>query len=228
MASEVDICNLALGHLGERANVSSISPPEGSAQAEHCARFYPIARDMALESHEWGFATVRGTLALLTDTPPVGWLYVYALPNDCRNIIRLIDPAAGTPYQQDDWQRTGCYAGYAPGIPFVPPDVPYELESRSNDGIAVIYTNLEAAQIQYVKTVTDTTKFSAQFVDAVSRLLASYLAGPVVKGDAALKVAQLQYQAFLSSITAAKGNDANNRRRSQAIADQPASWIARR
>ena len=27
MASEVDISNLALGHLGDKANVSSISPP---------------------------------------------------------------------------------------------------------------------------------------------------------------------------------------------------------
>ena len=56
MASEVDICNLALGHLGDNATVSSISPPEGSAQAEHCARFYPIARDALLEMHNWNFA----------------------------------------------------------------------------------------------------------------------------------------------------------------------------
>ena len=48
MPSEVDICNLALGHLGDSATVATIDPPEGSAQAEHCARFYPIARDARL------------------------------------------------------------------------------------------------------------------------------------------------------------------------------------
>ena len=37
-----------LGHIGDAATVSSINPPEGSAQAEHCARFYPIARDALL------------------------------------------------------------------------------------------------------------------------------------------------------------------------------------
>ena len=45
MASAVDICNLALSHLGDTATVASLDPPEGSAQAEHCARFYPVARD---------------------------------------------------------------------------------------------------------------------------------------------------------------------------------------
>ena len=59
MASEVDICNLALSHLGDTATIASLDPPEGSAQAEHCARFYPIARDSLLEMHAWGFATSR-------------------------------------------------------------------------------------------------------------------------------------------------------------------------
>jgi hypothetical protein len=66
VASEVDICNLALGHIGDSATVSSINPPEGSAQAEHCSRFYPIARDSLLEMHNWGFATKRTNLALLS------------------------------------------------------------------------------------------------------------------------------------------------------------------
>lgn len=29
MASEIDICNLALARLGDEANVASIQPPEG-------------------------------------------------------------------------------------------------------------------------------------------------------------------------------------------------------
>ena len=45
MATEVDICNIALAHLGDDATIASLSPPEGSAQAEKAARFYPIARN---------------------------------------------------------------------------------------------------------------------------------------------------------------------------------------
>ncbi|NBQ76422.1 MAG: hypothetical protein EBU14_13895, partial [Acetobacteraceae bacterium] len=59
MASEVDICNLALANLGDTATVASINPPEGSAQSEHCSRFYPIARDTLLEMHNWNFSTRR-------------------------------------------------------------------------------------------------------------------------------------------------------------------------
>lgn len=221
MASEVDICNLALGHLGDKATVSSISPPEGSAQATHCARFYPMARDVTLEAHEWGFATVRGTLALLTDTPPPGWLYAYSMPGDCRNIIDLIDP--NTPefnplpgpglHWQDDV--------------FNPQPVPYELESRG-DGTGVVYTNLAEAQIRYVRSVTDTTKFSAQFTDAVAWLLAAYLAGPVIKGDTGMAVAKQMQAGYMSSLAAAKSNDANNRRRSVAQSQRQASWIQNR
>ena len=73
MASVVDICNLALGHLGDPATVSSIDPPEGSAQAQHCARFYPIARDSLLEMHSWNFSTYREALAHLQ---PAEWIYL--------------------------------------------------------------------------------------------------------------------------------------------------------
>ena len=73
MASPVDICNTALAYLGDVANVVSIDPAEGSAQAEHCARFYPLARDALLEMHDWGFATRRVALAGLAN-PTTQWL----------------------------------------------------------------------------------------------------------------------------------------------------------
>ncbi|WP_175982554.1 hypothetical protein [Caballeronia zhejiangensis] len=219
MASAVDICNLALGHLGDDATVSSINPPEGSAQAEHCQRFYPIARDMTLEAHEWGFATKRANLALLTDTPPPGFTYVYQLPSDCRNVIDLVNPytIVDVPHNGLHWHGYGY--GNEP--------IPYELETLAN-GTQAIYTNLAEAQIRYTFGVTDTTKFSAQFTDAVGWLLASYLAGPVIKGDVGMQVGQAMYKAYLASLSQAKSNDANNRRRSRSQAEQTPNWIANR
>ena len=75
MASEVEICNLALARLGDAATVVSIDPPEGSAQAEHCAMFYPMARDTLLAQHPWGFAQRRVRPARLAAG--------YLLPDDC-------------------------------------------------------------------------------------------------------------------------------------------------
>ncbi|WP_250533979.1 hypothetical protein [Caballeronia sp. AZ10_KS36] len=219
MASAVDICNLALGHLGDDATVSSLSPPEGSAQAEHCARFYPIARDLCLESHEWGFATRRADLALLADTPPPGFQFVYAMPSNCRNIIDLVDPVALDDYTYHGHGEHWRNAARDP--------VPYELETR-DDGTQVIYTNLANAKIRYVYSVTDTTKFSAQFVDALAWLLAAYLAGPIIKGDTGMQVGQAMLRAFTASISQAKTSDANNRRRSRAESERNPSWIASR
>lgn len=221
MASEIDICNLALGHLGDKATVSSISPPEGSAQAEHCARFYPIARDLVLEAHEWGFATKRANLALLTDTPPPGFQFVYQLPSDCRNIVDLIDPNAPTFFPVDE--RPHHWGDNA----FTMPPVPYELEART-DGTQIVYTTLESAMIRYVASITDTTKFSAQAIDAIGWLLAAYLAGPVMKGDAGAQMGATCMKAYRLSLGQAMTNDANNRRRSQAQSQHPAPWIQNR
>ena len=97
MASEVDICNLALGHLGDAATVSSLNPPEGSAQAEHCARFYPIARDSLLELHAWNFSTTRVALASLGSDWPE-WQYCYACPTDAVNLLAVLGPSVSDDY----------------------------------------------------------------------------------------------------------------------------------
>lgn len=72
----ITICNLALSYLGDAATVSSIDPPEGSVQAEHCARFYPQALRSLLALHRWGFATRSGRLARLSAAQG----FAFALP----------------------------------------------------------------------------------------------------------------------------------------------------
>ncbi len=98
MSSEVDIVNLALSNLGEAATVSSIDPPEGSAEAEHAAMFYPMARDSMLEMHEWRFATKRVLLAL-TGSDTFEWTYAYALP---AGMLRALAVLPETSSAEDD------------------------------------------------------------------------------------------------------------------------------
>ena len=90
------------GHLGDKANVSSISPPDQSAQAGHCARFYPIARDALQEMHTWGFCTRRVALALSASDPPSTWQYAYIAPSGVLNYLTIRDP-----YATDDWADSG-------------------------------------------------------------------------------------------------------------------------
>lgn len=188
MASAVDISNLALAHLGDEAAVTAISPPDGSTQASHCARYYPIARDACLEAHAWNFATRRIAPASVPSAVPSSWQYAYTLPAECLKVLNVW----GEDYAEDN-----------KGYDFV-------VESNATQG-NMIYTNAENATIRYIVRVTDTTKFSPMFVTALSYLLATYLSGPIVKGREGMAVAQAMYKMFLSEVAKAATSDSSNR-----------------
>lgn len=191
MASEVEICNLALAHLGDAATVASLDPPEGSAQAEHCARFYPIARDSLLETHPWKFATRRATLAELTN-PWTQWTYAYAKPADCLRMLAVISPTASNDHMD-----------YGTLVP-----QPYTVEINE-DLAEVILTNQEDAVLRYVAQVTDTTTFSPLFTMTLSWHLASMLAGPTIKGDVGAAEAKRCAQMMMAWLGKASTSDAN-------------------
>ena len=201
MASEIDICNLALAHLGDTATIASISPPEGSAQAEHCARFYPVARDTLLESHNWKFATRRATLALL-DADAFNWTYAYAEPAGALRVVSILPGTAMSTDEGEQFETMG-----------------------DDEGNALVLTDLEDATALYTVRVTDTTKFSPLFVDALSRLLAAYLAGPVIKGDLGKAEAKAQMQHFRLASNLAITSDANQRK---VTPEHSVGWIAGR
>lgn len=195
MASVVDICNLAMSRLGDSANISSIDPPESSPQAEYCAQFWPIARDAALEAFPWSFATRRVTLAEVA-TESSAWAYAYALPSNCLRVLAVQDFESGS--------DTGIDSASAVQQPFV-------VESLSSGAMAILTDQAQAAA-RYVVRVTDSTKYSPMFVDAVAWLLASHLAGPMIKGDAGAKMAQFCANAADAILARARISDSSQRR----------------
>lgn len=197
VASEIDICNLALGHLGDTATIASLNPPEGSAQAEHCARFYPIARNSLLEMHSWGFATKRVQLALLSSGWPE-WDYAYAQPSDAANILAVLPPDSSDDYTTAE---IGSMA-----IP-----QPFSCEINA-DGASVIYTDQADAVLRYTAIVTNTTQFSPLFTMTLSHLLASMLAGPVLKGDMGAAESKRQAAMVQAYLSKAIESDASQRR----------------
>jgi hypothetical protein len=198
MASVVDVCNLALAHLGDEATVSSISPPDGSAQADHCKRFYPIARDALLEEMAWNFATRRAVLAETANTPPDVWAYEYAFPGSCLRIQAILDSSGDEGAPQDYMQGT------------------------DSNGDRVIWTNTENATVLYTHAVTDTTKFTGLFVTSLSYLLASYLAGPITRDPSTKKS---MYQAYMTELGKAGVSDAKANKNP---ATGVAPWISAR
>lgn len=200
MASEIDVCNLALAHLGDAATVSSIDPPEGSAQAEHCARFYPIARDALLEMHTWGFATKRIQLAQVVNSWPE-WDYAYAVPNNAVNLIAVLPPDSTDDYTQS--------VPASAGGTFVPKPFTTEI---LDDGTQVVLTDQPNAVLRYTTIVTDPTTFSPLFVVALSWHLASFLAGPIIKGDAGAAEAKRCAAVMQQYLSQAKSSDVGQRR----------------
>lgn len=216
MTSEVAIGNLALSHLGERANISSLDPPEGSVYAQHVSQFLPIARDGLLERYGWSFATRRVSLAALSANDS-DWDYAYAMPSNALRVQAILPPASGT--------ATGSLTPHL-GQVMVGRDrpQPYIVETAS-DGTQLIRTNQTEAVCKYTVSVTDPKQFSPLFVTALSHWLASMLAGPVIKGKTARSVAMEQLKLAAAFGSQATVSDANQQ---DVSAEMLPSWIADR
>lgn len=221
MASDVDICNLALAELGDVAAVSSINPPDQSAQAGHCSRFYPIARDALLEMHTWGFATLRVQLAEVTN-PYSQWQHAYATPSDALNYLEVFDPNAVDDYTVG-LQMVGTVPGSIQnGIGIYTPQ-PFVVETLN--GQETIFTNQANAMLRYTRTVSNTAEFSPTFVVGLAKLLSSFLAGPLIKGEEGRAVAQSKMQEFNAWKEKAVESDANQRK---VALVQGATWMRNR
>lgn len=169
MATVVDICNLAFGLIGDEANISSIDPPDGSRQAELAKAFYPIALNTLLSRHSWTFATKRELLQeIVVDPMPAEWAKAYAKPSDCVRPLYVLD-------------ERGILA-------------PFAIESLPSGD--AIYANAYPATFVYVHGQTDSARFPPAFVNALARLLASFIAGPRLRGATGMQVSKSQREFF--------------------------------
>jgi hypothetical protein len=198
MASFVDIANAALSHLGADAVVTQLSPPDGTVEAGHCARFLPIARQSALVSHAWSFARKRVALAELTNDSEQ-WAYKYQVPSDCLRPRKIL--AAD---ELDAPERNGA---------------PFEREADA------LYTDEADAVLIYTRDVTDPTKFTPDFVSGLGMLLAGYLAGPIIKGRESISIGNSWTTAGLNALRTAAALDASAAKESSAYT--PPSITAR-
>lgn len=170
-SEDITVCNLALSNIGETARVTSISPPDGSAQADLCAQFFPVARDGLLERHPWDFAMRRKALVAV-DSDRSDWAYAYEIPDEVLAVINVVAEAP-TNDVSDNGSRTG--QPFTIGI-----DI---------DGAKLLYTNVENARIEFVSRVIDSARWSPAFKKALAWELASMLAGPIIKGEEGAKAA---------------------------------------
>src|SRR5688572_8267905 len=90
--SDTEICNIALGHLGE-APITSLN--EDSKAAWACNLHYALTRDELLRGHRWNFAKDRVQLSELAEGPAFGWARQFQLPADCLRVLEFNDQEIG-------------------------------------------------------------------------------------------------------------------------------------
>lgn len=188
MTSVVSICNLALANLG-KSNINDLT--EASTEAKACNQFYEHTRDLLLQSYPWHFAGKTAALAEITNDKPGKWGYAYKRPVDClkvrwiRREYSLTDPCPQT-LQQEITN-------------------PYELEGEA------VYCNLSPAFLRYTWKLTDPTKFTELFVEALAWHLTVRLAMPLTRDT---KVRADAYQLAIQAASSASEHDANEERSS--------------
>jgi hypothetical protein len=199
---------MALAHIADAARINSISPPDQTIQAQHCATFYPQARDECLEAYAWPFARKMAPLAASLVTAPDGeWAYVYTVPSDLISVLRVVPPGAFKDHPGED----------------------YDLRSDEDGLDLLIFTNCANANLHYLYREEQTGRYTPLFIGALSYLLGSYLAGPILKGRVGMQVKQALYAAYRDIIDRAATRALNSGgQRSESYGGHKPIWMSDR
>lgn len=182
--TEVEICNLALSHLGIGKEIANLAT-ERSQEANACRAFFNVCRDETLNDADWPFATKFIDLGLVEEDPTDEWGFSYRYPSDCVKFRRIISGS------RNDTRDTR---------------VPYKI-GKDSDG-RLIYVDKEDAAAEYTERVEDPLFFSADFVIALSFKLAGYIAPRVTAGDP-FKLRQQAMELYVYEISKAQANAFN-------------------
>lgn len=192
MASQVDICNQALGACGISKFIQSIT--ENSVEAIVCRQFYNQALGECLEDFPWNFADSYVQLQDIGN-PPIGWLYRYQYPNDCQK-ARGIMMQPGTVTYTRDWSEYPTFKRFA------------VVENETGGGKAIL-ANIPSPILHYTKAISNPTLFTAQFTGALALLLATKIAAPLAAEPKFAESAANGYRQMVDKAGASMLNEGN-------------------
>lgn len=154
MASQIQICNLALVHCGE-ATITSLN--EDGKAARVLKRVYDMVLDQALTDYRWYFAVARAELAADPTAPEFGFAHRFQVPSDLVQLIGLFDS------QEASRNYTSAKAAFKREGQYI----------LADDAPLKIY---------YVKRVTDPGQYPPEFVKYLGYLLATTIFYDMTKG----------------------------------------------
>lgn len=194
-AGKVSIVNSALVKLGA-ATIKSFN--DNSKQARLAGAVFDSVRDREIARHIWKFALFRRNMPeVVSDEPRGGYRYSYTKPVDWLQTVWIGDLTLGSPEAasrtwEADWSHEGEYilANTAPPLP-----------------------------LQYMRRVTDSTKFHVLFADALACRLAMEMCEALTSSTSKWEKARAEYRDAIADA-----------RRANAILDPPRtlpsdSWL---
>ena len=184
-ANQVGIYNMALGQCGVSRFINATT--DQTTEARVCNVFWENVRDQVLGRIDWLFARRYKALELTTLTSTV-WKYVYAYPSDCLAAREIIS-------SQDLFRRRHQDVA------------PFETAENEVGGGLVIPTNERDAVLVYTARITTYTLWSPAFVNCLSLLLGSKIAGPLASNPKYADQLGRAYEAALLDAAASSLNE---------------------
>ena len=187
MTDQVAIVNRALLSIGARAQVSSISPSDGSTEGDAAAVLFTPTFESLGRSAPWNCLRKQSPLSMIKAAvgtpenvngttfpiPPTPWLYEYEVPSDSLQIRFIVPslPSTGTGIPATTINNAAPIWFPADGqIPYV---VAYDTDAENNP-IEVILTNQDQAQAVYTVNQPNPQLWDSLFQEAMVSSLAAY------------------------------------------------------
>ena len=151
--SVTQIYNMALSQLGVDKQVN---PNDGSKEWKICSTWYDATRREMLCQFPWDFARITVPLSQTANTPPMNWLFQYAIPSDCLRMLRLLVPHNDRPRNRER--------------------IPYESAAAINtDGSTsnIINCNCPFPVLEYVQDVQDLSRWGSDALIGLALSLAA-------------------------------------------------------
>jgi hypothetical protein len=184
MASNTEIANLALSHIGVSKEIQNLETDK-SNEAQSARRYYDTALDVVLRDFPWPFATRFLVLGKVEDDPTAEWGVSYRYPSDCVIARRILSGIRNENRQS-----------------LVPFRVTRDTAGR------LIYTDKVDACLEYTIRADDPTLYPPDFTMAFSFRLAFYIAPRLTEGDP-FRLQDRMFQLYRQELTRAGANSFN-------------------
>ena len=220
MTNQLDISNRALLSVGSRSQVSSISPSDGSVEADAISvLFTPTYEALARTAH-WNClskqasltmqAAAQGTpenpLGTTLPLPPTPWLYQYAYPSDCLDFGYIVPSFPSADNSVVPQTTLGNAAGtWLPTGGQIPFKVATSFDSHNNVTLCVL-TNQDQAQAVYTVNQPNPATWDSLFQAAMVASLGAFLVPAL---SLSLPLMNLQIKNAEMAIAQARARDGN-------------------